>query len=55
MCSPIGDQSTRPVEINQYDIIMVTHYNITMGNVIVRNVNYDITMMLLGASILMSH
>ncbi len=25
-------RSIRPVEINQYDTTMITHYNITMGN-----------------------
>ncbi len=36
-------RSIRPVEIYQYDIIMDTHYNITMGNV-VRDTHCEITM-----------
>ncbi len=30
-------RSIRPVEINQYDITMANHYNITMGNEIARD------------------
>ncbi len=33
-----------PVEINQYDITMATHYDITMGNNIARVVHCEITM-----------
>ncbi len=32
------------MEINQYDITMATHYDITMGNDIARNVHCEITM-----------
>ncbi len=39
MWSPI-----RPVEINQYDITMATHYHITMGNNVARDVHCEITM-----------
>ncbi len=34
-------RSIRPVEINQYDITMVTHYDITMCNDVARD---EITM-----------
>ncbi len=37
-------RSIRPVEINQYDITVATHYDITMGNDIVRDAHCDITM-----------
>ncbi len=37
-------RSIRPVEINQYDITMVTHYYITMGSDITRDVHCEITM-----------
>ncbi len=37
-------RSIRPVEINQYEITMATHYNITMGNDIARDVHCEITM-----------
>ncbi len=37
-------RSIRPVEINQYDITMITHYDITMGNEIARGVHCEITM-----------
>ncbi len=37
-------RSTRPVEINQYDIIMATHYDITMGNDVARDIHCDVTM-----------
>ncbi len=30
-------RSIRPVEINQYDITMTTHYDITMGNDIAKD------------------
>ncbi len=43
MWSPNGDQN-RQVEINQYDITMATHYNITMSNDIARDVHCEITM-----------
>ncbi len=34
----------RQVEINQYDITMATHYNITMDNDIARDAHCEITM-----------
>ncbi len=34
----------RLVEINQYDITMATHYDITMGNDVARHVHCEITM-----------
>ncbi len=37
-------RSIRPVEINQYDITMATHYDITIGNDVARDVNCEITM-----------
>ncbi len=37
-------RSIRPVEINQYDIRMVTHYDITMDNDVARDVHCKITM-----------
>ncbi len=37
-------RSIRPVEINQLDITMVTHYGITMGNDVARGVHCEITM-----------
>ncbi len=37
-------RSIKPVEINQYDIIMATHYDITMSNDVARHVHFDITM-----------
>ncbi len=37
-------RSIRPVEINQYDITMATHYAFTMGNDIARDVHDEITM-----------
>ncbi len=37
-------RSSRPVEINQYDITMDTHYDITMGNDIARDAHCEITM-----------
>ncbi len=37
-------RSIRPLEINQYDITMVTHYDITMGNDDTRDVHCEITM-----------
>ncbi len=37
-------RSIRPVEINQYDITMANHYNITMGNDIARDAHCKITM-----------
>ncbi len=39
-----GWRSVRPVEINQYDITMATHYDITMGNDIARDTHCEITM-----------
>ncbi len=36
-------RSIRPVDINQYDIIMATHYDITMSNDIARDANCEIT------------
>ncbi len=49
MCSPSGDQSgqwksIRPVEINQYDITMAIHYDITMSNDVARDANCENTM-----------
>ncbi len=32
------------MEINQYDITMVTHYDITMGNDVARDIHCDVTM-----------
>ncbi len=32
------------MEINQYDITMATHYDITMGNNIVRDIHCNVTM-----------
>ncbi len=37
-------RSIRLVNINQYDITMATHYDITMGNDIARDVHCEITM-----------
>ncbi len=37
-------RSIRPVKINQYDITMATHYDITMGNNIAIDVHCEITM-----------
>ncbi len=37
-------RSIRPVENNQYDITMATHYDITMGNDIARDEHCEITM-----------
>ncbi len=37
-------RSIRPVEINQYDITMATHYDIRMGNDVARDIHCDITM-----------
>ncbi len=37
-------RSIRPVQINQYDTTMATHYDITMGNDIARDVHCEITM-----------
>ncbi len=39
-----GMWSIRPVEINQNDITMVTHYDITIGNDIARDAHCEITM-----------
>ncbi len=36
--------SIRPMEINQYDITMASHYDITMGNDIARYAHCEITM-----------
>ncbi len=49
-------RSIRLVEINQYDIIMATHYDITMGNDIAKDAHYEITMgndVAIGTSIVM--
>ncbi len=35
-------RSISPMEINQYDIMMATHYDITMGNYIVMNTHCEI-------------
>ncbi len=37
-------RSIRSVEINQYDITMATHYDITMGNDVARDSHLEITM-----------
>ncbi len=37
-------RSFRPVEINQYDITMAPHYDITKGNDVDRDANCEITM-----------
>ncbi len=37
-------RSIRPVQINQYDIAIVHHYDSTMGNGIARNAHCEITM-----------
>ncbi len=37
-------RSIRPVEINENDITMATHYDITMGNDVVTDVHCEITM-----------
>ncbi len=37
-------RSFKPVEINQYDITMATHYDITMGYNSVRDAHCEITM-----------
>ncbi len=37
-------RSIRLVEINQYDITMATHYDITMGNDVARDMHCEITM-----------
>ncbi len=37
-------RSIRPVEINQLDITMDTHYDITMGNDVAMDAHCDITM-----------
>ncbi len=37
-------RSIRPVETNQYDITMATHYYITMGNAIARDAHCEIIM-----------
>ncbi len=37
-------RSIRAVEINQYDITMATHYDITMGNDVARDAHFEITM-----------
>ncbi len=36
-------RSIRPVEINQYEITMSTHYDITMGNNVAKDVHCEIT------------
>ncbi len=36
-------KSIRPVEINQYDITMATHYDITMGNDVATDAHCEIT------------
>ncbi len=37
-------RSISPVQINQYDITMATHYDITMSNDLARDVHCEITM-----------
>ncbi len=37
-------RSIRPVDINQYNITMATHYDITMGNDIAMCIYHGITM-----------
>ncbi len=37
-------RSIRLVEINQYDITIATHYDITIGNDIARDIHYDVAM-----------
>ncbi len=37
-------RSIRPVEINQYDITMATHYDITIDNDVARDAHCEITM-----------
>ncbi len=37
-------RSIRLIEINQYDITMATHYDITMGNNVARHIYCDVTM-----------
>ncbi len=37
-------RSIRPLEINQYDITMAIHYDITMGNDFARDAHCEITM-----------
>ncbi len=37
-------RSIRPVEINQYDITMATHYDITMANNVARDAHCEIIM-----------
>ncbi len=37
-------RSIRSVDINQYDITMATHYDITMGNDVARDAHCEITM-----------
>ncbi len=37
-------RSISPMEINQYDITLTTHYDITMGNDVARDIHCDVTM-----------
>ncbi len=37
-------RSIKPVEINQYDITMATHYVVTMGNNIAMDVHFEMAM-----------
>ncbi len=37
-------RSISPVEINQYAITMETHYDITMGNNVAKDIHCDVTM-----------
>ncbi len=36
-------RSIRPAEINQYDLTMATHYDITMSNDVARDIHCDVT------------
>ncbi len=44
MCVVFEWRSIRPVEINQYDITMVTHYEITMGIDVAKDAHCEIIM-----------
>ncbi len=37
-------RSIKPVEINQYDVTMATHFDITIGNDVARDAHCEITM-----------
>ncbi len=37
-------RSITPVKINQYDITIATHYDITMGNDVARDIHCNVTM-----------